>query len=293
MGLHGVALSVNMTKNTNHARIRILLIAIFIGGVLTAIVYFLSAVSQPLGLAIGFGLSAFLGIIFCWHWKEVLWRKLDIEDPRVDQVRALIQLGTDGFSSTLPWSPWALFPVDLLDILTTIESTDAETIVECGSGISTVYIARTLRSRGNGHLFSLEHDERWADLVSGLLRRSGLTEFATIVAAPLCDIEVEGRNMQWYELPDGFLHELPSIDVLLVDGPPGYIAPEIRFPALPILWDHLSSDATIFLDDAHRDEEQRILGHWLKRFPCSRQPQERGANSVKLNRMQGDPNQHP
>ena len=67
-------------------------------------------------------------------------------------------------------------------------------IVECGSGVSTVVLARLLRERGPGRLVALEHDGHWAALVHEQLRREALDRIARVIHAPL-----EGEP-PWYAL---------------------------------------------------------------------------------------------
>ncbi len=54
------------------------------------------------------------------------------------------------------------------------------------------------------------------------------------------------------------------IDLLLVDGPPAYVAGMglARYPALPVMLDRLAPGATLVLDDAERPGEQEVLRRW-------------------------------
>jgi hypothetical protein len=57
-------------------------------------------------------------------------------------------------------------------------------IVACGSGFSTLVLARLLHTRG-GRLVSLEHDQTWATRVRSNLAATGLAEIAQVALAPL------------------------------------------------------------------------------------------------------------
>ena len=81
---------------------------------------------------------------------------------------------------------------------------------------------------------------------------------------PLADIELEAQSFKWYELID--LHK-NDIDVLIIDGPPGFLQEQSRYPALPMLHHRLAENCVIFLDDAARDDEQIIVDRWLKEHP--------------------------
>ena len=56
------------------------------------------------------------------------------------------------------------------------------------------------------------------------------------------------------------------IDLLVVDGPPGNIQSLSRYPALPLLYRHLSDRSIVILDDGHRDDEKKIVALWEKEF---------------------------
>jgi predicted O-methyltransferase YrrM len=165
----------------------------------------------------------------------------------------------------LPWSAGAMRPSGLVAILNEIVLGSRERIVECGSGISTVYIARLLAERG-GRLISIEHDPAWARFVEGELAAEGLGDKAEVVRAPLEPHPLSLDGSDWYprRATDHAVESLGSIDVLVVDGPPAD-RPEIersRYPALPVLSEALAPNAVLILDDANRSGEARVLERW-------------------------------
>jgi predicted O-methyltransferase YrrM len=138
-------------------------------------------------------------------------------------------------------------------------------IVECGAGVSTLYIARLLRERG-GHLWSIEHDPKWADLVSEWLVEEQLTHQASVIVAELSPSH-SGYGAPWYaeEVLTAALGSL-RVDLLIVDGPPATApyARTARYPAVPYFKDRLASDWTIILDDVHRRGEYEIAQRWAR-----------------------------
>jgi hypothetical protein len=56
------------------------------------------------------------------------------------------------------------------------------------------------------------------------------------------------------------------IDLLIVDGPPALQDPTSRFPALPLLLDHLSPDAVILMDDGDRQGEKEVVEKWCAEY---------------------------
>jgi hypothetical protein len=148
-------------------------------------------------------------------------------------------------------------PAGLVAVCNEIVHGPRTRIVECGSGVTTVVLARLLRERGAGWLVALEHDRHWAALIQAQLRREALEGTACVLDAPL-----EGEP-SWYA--PARLAEIPEeIDLLVVDGPPAY-APghqTRRAPALPRLDARLVAGAAVVLDDIARVGEREVLAGW-------------------------------
>ncbi|MEO5344098.1 MAG: class I SAM-dependent methyltransferase [Gammaproteobacteria bacterium SHHR-1] len=137
-------------------------------------------------------------------------------------------------------------------------------IVECSSGISTLMLAAACRLNGCGQVVSLENGAEFAASTHGQLRAQGLTEQARVIHAPLLPVDIHNKGYEWYDI--SALPRQP-IDMLVIDGPPGFLQPLSRYPALPLLWSYLAQQATLFLDDAARPDEQEIVRLWLEEFP--------------------------
>jgi predicted O-methyltransferase YrrM len=134
-------------------------------------------------------------------------------------------------------------------------------VVECGSGSSTVLMAKVFRAIGRGRVVSLEHEAQYAQQTRELLKAHGVDEFADVLDSPLVERTVDSESMKWYDidplsLPDG------GVDVLVVDGPPAILEHKARYPAVPLLWRHLSANCLILMDDGDREGEQEIAELW-------------------------------
>lgn len=183
-----------------------------------------------------------------------------MDDPRhpadVFAWQVLRPLLDDG--PYLPWSSGALRPAALVVVCNEIVHRGRVRIVECGSGLSTVVLARLLRQRADGGtLVALEHDAGWTALVSDLLRRESLDGSAQVVHAPL-----EGDPL-WYAR--SALAQTPErIDLLIVDGPPAFDPGHgrRREPALGAFETRLGENASVILDDIERPGEQQVLAEW-------------------------------
>jgi hypothetical protein len=157
----------------------------------------------------------------------------------------------------LPWTSGSMRPAGLVAVCNEIVHGARRCIVECGSGVSTVVVARLLRERGEGALVSLEHDQHWAGVVQDQLRRESLDTIARVVYAPL-----EGTP-PWYDLAG--LADIPdAVDLLIVDGPPAFDPGHghRRAPALPWFGERLIPGATVMLDDIDREGERDVLAGW-------------------------------
>jgi predicted O-methyltransferase YrrM len=139
------------------------------------------------------------------------------------------------------------------------------TVLELGSGASTIVIAHCLKRLGSGRIISIDHDPRFAAITAGWIEEHGLQNFAKVLHAPLVPARIEGAEYLWYSIGDLDLES--PIDFLVIDGPPYHVHPLARYPAVPLLVDRLSADACVLLDDANRPEEIRIAKLWQSEFP--------------------------
>jgi predicted O-methyltransferase YrrM len=170
----------------------------------------------------------------------------------------------------LPWGSGAMRPAGLVMVCNDIVLGDRRRVVELGSGLSTVLLARLLAQRGGAFaLVAVEHDAGWARWVREQLEREGIGEHVTVIDAPLTARAVAPDGLLWYDEAalaaglDGALGA-GAIDLLVVDGPPAYAAGQGlgRYPALPALRGRLAPGATVVLDDVERPGEQDVLHRW-------------------------------
>ncbi|OOZ41975.1 hypothetical protein BOW53_01995 [Solemya pervernicosa gill symbiont] len=159
---------------------------------------------------------------------------------------------------------WSAAPDFLQLIVNHALAEKPQVIFECSSGLTSLMLARCCQLNGAGHLFSLENGEEYAAKSRAEIDRYELTDFADVVYAPLEGTEVNGDLYQWYAqdgIPDA------AIDMLVIDGPPGFIQRYSRFPALPLLYDKLADGCVIYMDDAAREDELEIIEMWKRLYP--------------------------
>jgi predicted O-methyltransferase YrrM len=182
------------------------------------------------------------------------------------QVQALDGLYRDlKLARALPLTRnWAASPDFLAVVSRHALDQRPRAIVECGSGVSTVILARCMQLNGTGRVVSLDHDPHFAEQTRRELERHGLSEWAKVIHAPLKRHELGDAAWDWYDIRD--LPDIP-IDMLVVDGPPMPLGRMIRYPAGPVLFPRLSSTALVILDDADRPDEQQIIETWIEENP--------------------------
>lgn len=191
-------------------------------------------------------------------------RELLAEFRQVQAFTGLLQLVEPRAPLPLLRS-WATLPDLALILVEKVLSAKPTTIVECGSGSSTVLMAYMLEKLGGGHIVSLEHDAPSKANTDAALRAHGLEKFATVVLAPLKPVQIGNESFQFYDLAG--LSDVERIDFLFVDGPPSFMQALARYPALPLLWDRLAPGANVVLDDARRPKEQEVARRWRHEFP--------------------------
>ncbi|MCL7421343.1 MAG: class I SAM-dependent methyltransferase [Methylobacter sp.] len=141
-----------------------------------------------------------------------------------------------------------------------------KTIVELGSGTSTVIIARALQImdiHDYTHI-AVDHEAKYLEISRKYAHFNGLADRVTWLECPL--ERFDSLDMLWYQ---GLTEHLQGkkIDFLVIDGPPGMLQKHSRYPALPILAPYLSEHCTVVLDDAIRKEEQEIARRWESEIP--------------------------
>lgn len=138
-------------------------------------------------------------------------------------------------------------------------------IVELGSGVSTAWLGLCVKQKGNGKVYSFEHDPSYCQHTRWVLEQVGVIDDVEIVLAPMKDVDPEINsltgNPHWYAR-DWLNRPVAGVDVLFVDGPPSTFGPGARAAAYPMFFAHLSDGALVILDDIHRSDEQNDVQMW-------------------------------
>lgn len=150
---------------------------------------------------------------------------------------------------------WSLGEAGYAFLLERLTGAGVRTLVEFGSGVSTARLARDLS--GLELLYSIESDRNYLRHTSELISPRG---------APRVQLEL--RPLKWQMIGGRIFKsyapgEMPSsVDAVFVDGPP-QATRRGREACLYQVYDRLRVGGFVYLDDARRPTEQRILANWL------------------------------
>ncbi len=154
---------------------------------------------------------------------------------------------------------WKADTVFLARICHAIETLRPHQVVELGCGASTFVMGRALAQNGGGRLSSFDQHADFAKATQTWLAEHDIA--AEIRHAPLGPAPM-GWPGHWYRLD----HLPPSIDLLVIDGPPWAIHPHVR-GAAESLFDRIVLGGQVLLDDAARPGERVVARRWRKRWP--------------------------
>ncbi len=135
------------------------------------------------------------------------------------------------------------------------------TIVELGSGATTLWLALAAQRRGGDvRVISLDTSAEWATVTRAALARNGVDALVDLRVAELAPVTTAAGDQNWYE--EAGWRDLADIALLFVDGPPGSTGELARFPAIELLGARLAPGAIVVVDDADRDDEREIIRRW-------------------------------
>lgn len=230
--------------------------------VLVVSLYLIYGIS--IAMMVGVALALLITLATVFHTYRGIIEEIRFQDQRTQAMFNIYGLVKPRLP--LPYlSGWAAFPELISTIIGEVLKNKPAHIVELGSGSSTIITSYVLEDLGSGKISSFDHDEQYGGVTRTRLENHKLSDFATVIPAPLKSIQIEGNSYNWYDIN---LDDITTpIDMIVVDGPPEKTQKHARFPALPYLYEKLSEKAVVILDDAGRKEESEIVEKWLTMYP--------------------------
>lgn len=184
-------------------------------------------------------------------------RNSSIQDYR--QIEAFVQLNSLlKFTAPLPSTRgWAGSPDLLLTLAHVVRTFKPKLVVELGSGVSTVVMAKA----GAKKIISFDGSEEFARGTRNLLQAHG----ARGVEVRVTKLAPFKSSSAWYD-PNAF-KDIKKIDLLVIDGPQGGDDSNARYPAFDVLLSKLSPKAIIILDDVKRAGERKLAEDFAAALP--------------------------
>ena len=184
--------------------------------------------------------------------KEQIWH-LYRQSEALQQLFALLK-----FSAPIPPTrSWAASPDLLLTIADLVRIRKPRLVVELGSGVSTLIVAKA----GARKVISIDNSAEFAEKTREMLKAHKVRG-VDVRVAPL---KAHTSGVDWYDTAK--LKDLKNIDLLIIDGPPGSKNPDARKPALKELLNKLSSKAVVVIDDVNRKGEREMAEAFAKALP--------------------------
>ncbi|MDZ4149256.1 MAG: class I SAM-dependent methyltransferase [Flavobacteriaceae bacterium] len=198
--------------------------------------------------------------------KEIKSKNLELvnHSKKADDIYALTIL--QPLLNGLPYLPFnggALRPICLAYILNEIIINQRRMILELGSGLSTILMARLIKINNlKAKIISVENNYNWSIIIKNYLEKEDLLQYVEIIRADLKTLDTKLGQVQWYD------YSLVSksttgckFDFVIIDGPNANTE-TIKYSRVPALFkfkDKLEEDYCIVLDDSNRKGEQEII----------------------------------
>jgi len=121
-------------------------------------------------------------------------------------------------------------------------------------------------------ILSFEHNRKFYDETLNRLHQERLEKFVELSHSPLRDyVSASGDHFLYYACEEKFAILAKQLVgrrariLVVVDGPPGTTNHHARYPAMPIILQHLAEhQLDVLLDDYSRKEEKEIVDRWVE-----------------------------
>lgn len=187
------------------------------------------------------------------------------EDRRQEKARLELHALIRPVAPLPTMRDWAISPDLAVILCRLIEEQRPLSVLEAGSGVSSLILGYALKRQGYGQAVALEHLASYAATTRQEIARHGLRPWVQVRQAALTRTTIDGVEWSWYD--PSAVSDLRAVDLVLVDGPPAGQDPLARYPLMPLIEQRLAPRVVIVLDDVRRAGEQRIVELWCARYP--------------------------
>jgi predicted O-methyltransferase YrrM len=141
----------------------------------------------------------------------------------------------------------------LIEALARVRGRPQDSVLECGSGISTILMGLALPRSAASEIWALENDVRWLKRVAAVTKSYPLSN-VRLIHTPLQSY----GDYLWYAPPR---QRMPRFHLVICDGPT-QATPGGRYGLLPVMTPHLTDDAVVLFDDADTAIGRAVLARW-------------------------------
>jgi predicted O-methyltransferase YrrM len=159
---------------------------------------------------------------------------------------------------------WALAPDALRLLAALVAELRPRHVVEFGSGVSTLVLARAAASSDGSAISSVDHDPVYVARTATLLQGQEGEGLVSLQLAPLVARVRAGELHPHYLLDHGALASERPADLVLIDGPPAPLGG--RAGMLYQSLDLAEAGTVVLLDDAERELERSAVAGWAARL---------------------------
>lgn len=204
-----------------------------------------------------------IGSCFVWLKLRRMDQSVRYLPSHIWNTAAVLQ-ACDFRSPPPPSEEWAASSDLLAELFRCVLELKPRTVVELGSGLSTLVIASAMHRNGAGRLISIEDQPVHAAATRANLLANGLGHLAEVRVVRVLDQVLHGQRRPWYDVDA--LMDLREIDIVFVDGPGVAGSDDVRFPSMPVFWDRLRVGGLLVMDDAAREGERAMARRWQAQF---------------------------
>lgn len=163
---------------------------------------------------------------------------------------------------SLSLGDWELDGASLNYLLAWIRRERFSRVLEFGSGVSTVAMARELTST-HGVILSVDQDPHYARRTAQWLAEHGLSAGAEVVTSFITEASAGGYTTKCYDFNEPLQRQIKSFapELIVIDGP-SQASGASRLAVIPLVAPLLERVVPFAMHDAYRDAEMEIARHW-------------------------------
>jgi len=162
----------------------------------------------------------------------------------------------------LPYNTWSISPQGMMLIVNHILVNDVKTIVEFGTGISTIFLNNlSIKNNLNLKIISIDHDANWQNLIKEKYK----AEHVEYISCDLNKIvKFKSKEFLWYD-HNALKHiNKQKTDLLIVDAPIGSKSDYERAGAFEYFKDEFErKNFSCYLDDTNHPPIKEIMQYYF------------------------------